>query len=117
MQIAQLVRLVKDQHLEAVLWEALEIEPRAVVCRDDRPDFILGIGVEQLPTSGDRGGDAELRLKLLFPLGAEQFWRDYEDSFNPPARDELFDDVYGTLPWNLREQREAMLKTPQPKGH
>ncbi len=35
----------------------------------------------------------------------------------PPAREGLFDDVYGALPWNLREQRDAMLKAPQPKGH
>ena len=40
MQIAQLVRLVEDQHLEAVLWEALEIgsRKRAMRARRGTPD-------------------------------------------------------------------------------
>ncbi len=34
-----------------------------------------------------------------------------------PAREEIFDDVYETAPWNLREQREAMLRAAPAKGH
>ncbi|MCL2779764.1 MAG: thiamine pyrophosphate-dependent enzyme [Polyangiaceae bacterium] len=32
-----------------------------------------------------------------------------------PARESLFDDVYATLPWHLREQRDALMALPPPK--
>jgi pyruvate dehydrogenase E1 component alpha subunit/2-oxoisovalerate dehydrogenase E1 component alpha subunit len=36
----------------------------------------------------------------------------------PPARETLFDDVYGTLPWHLEEQKREMLRHPPvPSGH
>jgi pyruvate dehydrogenase E1 component alpha subunit len=34
-----------------------------------------------------------------------------------PPRSSIFDDVYGELPWHLREQRELLLRTPEPKAH
>ena len=34
-----------------------------------------------------------------------------------PARDTLFDDVYGELPWNLREQREALRHAKPAPAH
>lgn len=35
----------------------------------------------------------------------------------PPARLSLFDDVYAEPPWNLREQRELLAKTPPAPSH
>lgn len=34
-----------------------------------------------------------------------------------PSRDTLFEDVYAELPWHLREQREAHLRTAPPPAH
>jgi pyruvate dehydrogenase E1 component alpha subunit/2-oxoisovalerate dehydrogenase E1 component alpha subunit len=35
----------------------------------------------------------------------------------PPARETLFDDVYAELPWNLRDQRDELLRTPAAPTH
>jgi 2-oxoisovalerate dehydrogenase E1 component alpha subunit len=35
----------------------------------------------------------------------------------PPPLDSLFEDVYGELPWHLREQREQLRNGPRAKGH
>ncbi len=35
----------------------------------------------------------------------------------PPALETMFDDVYGELPWHLREQRQELLSGPRAKGH
>jgi pyruvate dehydrogenase E1 component alpha subunit/2-oxoisovalerate dehydrogenase E1 component alpha subunit len=35
----------------------------------------------------------------------------------PPARATLFDDVYAELPWNLREQRDALEAVPHAPSH
>ena len=35
----------------------------------------------------------------------------------PPSRESLFDDVYGELPWHLREQRALLLRTPPAAAH
>jgi pyruvate dehydrogenase E1 component alpha subunit len=35
----------------------------------------------------------------------------------PPSRESLFDDVYGELPWHLREQRDLLLRTPPAAAH
>ena len=35
----------------------------------------------------------------------------------PPALETMFDDVYGEVPWHLREQREELLKGPRARGH
>ncbi len=39
------------------------------------------------------------------------------EALAPPARESLFDDVYATMPWNLREQREALLALPFAPTH
>jgi pyruvate dehydrogenase E1 component alpha subunit/2-oxoisovalerate dehydrogenase E1 component alpha subunit len=39
------------------------------------------------------------------------------ESFGPPARETLFDDVYGELPWHLREQKEELLRHPPAPSH
>jgi pyruvate dehydrogenase E1 component alpha subunit len=36
---------------------------------------------------------------------------------SPPPRDSVFDDVYGELPWNLREQREQLRAAAPSQGH
>ena len=35
----------------------------------------------------------------------------------PPALESMFDDVYGEMPWHLKEQRDELLKGPRAKGH
>ena len=35
----------------------------------------------------------------------------------PPALESMFDDVFGELPWHLREQREQLLRGPRAKKH
>ncbi len=35
----------------------------------------------------------------------------------PPSVASMFEDVYKELPWNLREQREALVRGPRAKGH
>ena len=37
------------------------------------------------------------------------------EALPPPSRGSLFDDVYETLPWHLKEQRDALLASPPPK--
>lgn len=39
-----------------------------------------------------------------------------ETASNPP-RESVFDDVYASLPWHLREQREALLAAPPAPAH
>jgi pyruvate dehydrogenase E1 component alpha subunit len=40
------------------------------------------------------------------------------EKHGPPARETLFDDVYGELPWHLREQRDELARSPEaPKQH
>jgi pyruvate dehydrogenase E1 component alpha subunit len=39
------------------------------------------------------------------------------EAAGPPARGSVFDDVYAELPWNLREQRDELLRTPPAAGH
>lgn len=40
------------------------------------------------------------------------------ESYGPPARETLFDDVYGERPWHLEEQRAELLRGPKaPAGH
>jgi pyruvate dehydrogenase E1 component alpha subunit/2-oxoisovalerate dehydrogenase E1 component alpha subunit len=34
------------------------------------------------------------------------------ESFGPPARETIFDDVYADLPWHLREQRDELGRAP-----
>jgi pyruvate dehydrogenase E1 component alpha subunit len=35
----------------------------------------------------------------------------------PPSLETLFDDVYGELPWHLREEKKELLEGPRAKGH
>ena len=51
----------------------------------------------------------ELRAKALEEINAAIAEAEKKPD---PARETLFDDVYSTLPWNLREQREEMLAAP-----
>lgn len=51
----------------------------------------------------------ELRAKVLEEVNAAI--AEAEKKPDPP-RESLFDDVYRTLPWSLREQREEMLSAP-----
>ena len=39
------------------------------------------------------------------------------EAMPPPSRASLFEDVYATMPWNLREQSEALLKLPPAPMH
>ena len=39
------------------------------------------------------------------------------EAMPPPDRASLFEDVYATMPWNLREQAEALLKLPPAPMH
>lgn len=34
-----------------------------------------------------------------------------------PALESMFEDVFAQLPWNLKEQRDELLRGPRPKGH
>lgn len=57
----------------------------------------------------DDAADATLELELNGEI-AEAI-REVE-TFGPPARASLFDDVYAELPWHLEEQRAELLRTP-----
>jgi pyruvate dehydrogenase E1 component alpha subunit len=35
----------------------------------------------------------------------------------PPPLESMFEDVYGEMPWHLKEQRDQLLKGPRAKGH
>jgi pyruvate dehydrogenase E1 component alpha subunit len=35
----------------------------------------------------------------------------------PPPLESMFEDVYGEMPWHLREQRDQLVKGPRAKGH
>ncbi len=39
------------------------------------------------------------------------------EALPPPDRETLFDDVYKELPWNLKEQREELRRTPPAPAH
>lgn len=40
------------------------------------------------------------------------------EATNPPSLESMFDDVYETVPWNLAEQRQELLRGPRaPKAH
>jgi 2-oxoisovalerate dehydrogenase E1 component alpha subunit len=39
------------------------------------------------------------------------------ENTSPPPLESMFEDVYATLPWNLREQRDELLRGPRAKGH
>lgn len=64
---------------------------------------------------GDWDAGAEERLEAELGDEVAQAITTVE-SAPPPARESLFDDVYGNLPWHLREQREELLAlAPAPK--
>ncbi|MFO0650412.1 MAG: thiamine pyrophosphate-dependent enzyme [Polyangiales bacterium] len=55
---------------------------------------------------------------LLEELGAEIHAAITEaERHGAPPREGIFDDVYAELPWNLREQREALRSVEAAKGH
>jgi pyruvate dehydrogenase E1 component alpha subunit len=62
----------------------------------------------------DDAADGALELELNAEI-AEAI-REVE-SFGPPARASLFDDVYAELPWHLQEQRAELLRTPPAPSH
>ncbi|MBK8257814.1 MAG: thiamine pyrophosphate-dependent dehydrogenase E1 component subunit alpha [Polyangiaceae bacterium] len=39
------------------------------------------------------------------------------ESLPPPARETLFDDVYGAMPWHIAEQRDELLRGPEAPAH
>jgi len=39
------------------------------------------------------------------------------ENLPPPARASLFDDVYATMPWNLREQKDELEGLPRAPPH
>lgn len=62
----------------------------------------------------DDAADGVLELELNGEI-AEAI-REVE-TFGPPARASLFDDVYAELPWHLEEQRAELLRTPPAPTH
>ena len=69
-EIAELVRLIQHQHLEAVLGNFVEMKPRGGVGSDHRADFVR-LGRDQLLAGRDLRWDVELHLQLISPLRAE----------------------------------------------
>ena len=54
--------------------------------------------------------EEELRAQVLAEVNAAI---DEAERKEDPPRAQLFDDVYATLPWHLREQREELLASPE----
>lgn len=54
--------------------------------------------------------DAELTAEIAAAV-------DEVEALPPPARETLFDDVYATMPWHLRAQKEELLARPKAEGH
>ncbi len=60
--------------------------------------------------TGDVAMDEELSAEVAASIKRVE-------ALPPPDRASLFDDVYATLPWHLREQRDALLRGPSPVPH
>jgi len=39
------------------------------------------------------------------------------EATEPPPMPSIFEDVYATLPWHLREQRDELVSGPRAPGH
>jgi pyruvate dehydrogenase E1 component alpha subunit/2-oxoisovalerate dehydrogenase E1 component alpha subunit len=62
----------------------------------------------------DDASDAKLEEELVADIAAAV---NEVEALPPPPRASLFDDVYAELPWNLREQRDALAKLPPAPSH
>jgi pyruvate dehydrogenase E1 component alpha subunit/2-oxoisovalerate dehydrogenase E1 component alpha subunit len=69
--------------------------------------YVVGRGL--LDEAADTSLEQELNAEIAAAIAACE-------KFGPPARETLFDDVYGEMPWHLREQREELLRTPPAAG-
>ena len=59
--------------------------------------------------------EAALEVELNAEIGAAI---NEVEKHGPPARETLFDDVFGELPWHLRDQRDELARSPEaPKPH
>ncbi len=62
----------------------------------------------------DEAFDKQLEAELTTEI--QEVIKSVED-LPPPARATLFDDVYATMPWNLRAQRDELEKLPAAPSH
>ncbi|AKV00953.1 Branched-chain alpha-keto acid dehydrogenase, E1 component, alpha subunit [Labilithrix luteola] len=62
----------------------------------------------------DDASDKALEEELTAEIGAVV---NEVEALPLPARQSLFDDVYAELPWNLREQRDALMALPPAPSH
>jgi pyruvate dehydrogenase E1 component alpha subunit len=62
----------------------------------------------------DDARDATMDEALAREIGVAV---DEVEKMAPPARDSLFEDVYATLPWHLKEQQEELSKLPPAPAH
>ena len=62
----------------------------------------------------DDGADTALEEELNAEIAAAVT---AIEALPPPDRETLFDDVYKDLPWNLKEQREELRRTPPAPAH
>jgi pyruvate dehydrogenase E1 component alpha subunit/2-oxoisovalerate dehydrogenase E1 component alpha subunit len=62
----------------------------------------------------DDASDARLEEELTAEIAAAVT---EVESYPPPARDTIFDDVYATPTWNLVEQRDELAKLPPAPSH
>jgi pyruvate dehydrogenase E1 component alpha subunit len=69
---------------------------------------LVGLGL------ADDTRDAALDEAMSREIGAAV---DAVEQMPPPDRASLFDDVYGELPWHLREQRDELAKHPPAPAH
>lgn len=71
-------------------------------------NYLLGRGL--LDEAADTAMEAELNAEIAAAIKEVE-------SFGPPARETLFDDVYAELPWHLEEQKAELLRTPPAPSH
>ena len=63
-----------------------------------------------LDDAADTALEEELNAEIAAAVNAIE-------ALPPPDRESLFDDVYKELPWNLKEQREELRRTPPAPAH
>lgn len=70
--------------------------------------YVVGRGL--LDEAADTALENELNAEIQAAIAEVE-------SFGPPARETLFEDVYADLPWHLREQKDELLKHPPAPAH